>query len=42
MCLSGAPSLLGLDDHWKDAKGALVSLFRPADPGGSKGSYSFL
>jgi len=42
MCLSGAPGLPGLDDHWKEVKGASVSLLRPADPGGSKGSCSLL
>ena len=37
-----ALGLPGLDDHWKDAKGASVSLLGPANPGGSKGSYSLL
>ena len=42
MCLYEAPGLPGLDNHWKDVKGASVSLLRPTDPGGSKGSCSFL
>ena len=42
MCLSRAPGLPGLDDHWKDAKGTSVSLLELADLGGSKGSYSLL
>ena len=41
-CLFGAPSLLDLDDHWKDAKGASVSLLGLADPDGSKGSCNLL
>jgi len=35
MYLSGALGLPSLDDHWKDAKGASVSLLGPANLGGS-------
>ena len=31
---------LGFDDHWNDAKGALVFLFGLAGPGNSRGSCS--
>ena len=41
-CFLGALGLLGLDDRWKDAKGASVSLLGPADLDGSKDSYSLL
>ena len=37
-----ASGLLSLGDHWKDAKGASVSLLGLADPSGSKGSCSLL
>ena len=41
-CFLEALALPSLDDRWKDVKGASISFLGPADPGGSKDSYSFL
>ena len=41
-CFLGALSLLGLDDHWNDAKDVPVFLLGPTDPGGSTGFCSLL
>ena len=41
-CFLKALGLPSLDGHWKDAEGALVSLFGLVDPGGFKGSCSLL
>ena len=32
--------LFDLDDHWKDVKGASISLLGPTNPSGSIGSCS--
>ena len=41
-CFLEALGLPSLDDHWKGAKGASVSLLGPADLGGFKGSCNLL